>query len=110
VKRLLATLALFVLVVSLAADSYAHEKFRIVGTITKFAKAQLEVKQQKDGKVIKIGLDELTIVRRDNNKVPEKELITGKYVVVDALGDSLNDLVAVEIRLVPELPKTPGRE
>lgn len=93
-----------------AAQLLAHEEYRIVGTIAKVEKTELQVKASKDGKIYKIALDDLTVVRRDKDKVGRAELKTGRSVVVNALGDSLEDLVAVEIRLVADLPKSSGRE
>jgi hypothetical protein len=110
-KRQLLTLLTIAIVFCGAVSLFAHEQYRIIGTITKFEKSQLEVKATKDGKIFKIALDDLSVVRRDKDKVKvtTAELRVGVSVVVDALGDSINDLVAVEIRLVPTPPKAPQR-
>ena len=50
-------------------------------------------------------VDQGTLVMRDGKKVGPAELKAGRFVVVDALGDSLDDLLAVEVRIVPALPK-----
>ena len=100
--RRLIVVATLVIVVLATTQLWAHKQYRIVGTITKFAKNQLSVKN-KAGKMYSIAFDDLTIVRRDKAKVAVAELKTGLSVVVDALGDSEKDLVAVEVRLVPAI-------
>jgi hypothetical protein len=79
----------------------AHDDYRIVGTVTKLSAKSLDVKQAKDGKVIAMAMDNETIVTRDKKKVDRAELKVGANVVVDARGDSLKDLLVLEVRLVP---------
>jgi hypothetical protein len=98
-KRLmLATLA--ALTVGLA-PGLAHDDYRIIGTITRVTATALDVKQTKDGRTIAMKTDSATLVTRDKKKVDRAELKTGLNVVVDARGDSLEDLVVLEVRLVP---------
>ena len=96
-------IALFLLVSILtsAAPAMAHDEFRIIGTLAKVTQTGLEVKQTKDGKVIVMKKDDSMLVTRDKVKVSASELKTGTSVVIDALGDSLSDLVVVEVRIVP---------
>jgi hypothetical protein len=89
--------ALFISGTSLSA----HDKYRIVGTVAKVAGTVLDVRQTKDGKTITMDMTEKTVVTRDKKKVGRAELKTGLSVVVDALGDSLDELDAVEVRIVP---------
>lgn len=79
----------------------AHDDYRIIGTITRVTATVLDVKQAKDGKTIAMKTDSATLVTRDKKKVERAELKTGLHVVVDARGDSLEDLVVLEVRLVP---------
>jgi hypothetical protein len=79
----------------------AHDKYRIVGTVAKVAGTVLDVKQTKDGKTITMDMTDKTVVTRDKKKVGRAELKAGLSVVVDALGDSLDELDAVEVRIVP---------
>jgi hypothetical protein len=79
----------------------AHDKYRIVGTVAKVAGTVLDVKQTKDGKTITMDMTAKTVVTRDKKKVGRAELKTGLSVVVDALGDSLDELDVVEVRIVP---------
>jgi RNase P/RNase MRP subunit p29 len=83
------------------APATAHDDYRIIGTITKVTANTLDVKQTKDGRTIAMATDEATLVTRDEKKVSAKELKAGLSVVVDASGDSLEDLVVLEIRIVP---------
>ena len=86
------------------AQAFAHDEFRIIGTIAQRQNSQLEVKS-RDGKMVKIKVDGETLVYRDNKKVDAAELTAGRHVVVDALGDSIADLLAVEVRIIAALPK-----
>jgi len=79
----------------------AHDDYRIIGTITRVTATALDVKQTKDGNTIVMKMDSATLVTRDKKNVERTELNAGLSVVVDARGDSLKDLVVLEIRLVP---------
>jgi hypothetical protein len=52
-----------------------------------------------------MATDEATVVTRDKKKVGATELKVGLSVVVDANGDSLEDLVVLEVRIVPSPTK-----
>jgi len=98
-------LAIAVAVTLLAvASAGAHDEFRIIGTIIGAQPTQLQVKS-REGKALSIKLNEETLVYRDNKKVAKAELKTGRFVVVDALGDTIDDSLALEVRIVPSLPK-----
>ena len=94
-------LALLVTVAPLSA----HENYRVIGTITKVTAEKLDVKQTKDGKIISMFMDGKTRVTRDKKKAPLAAVKAGASVVVDAHGDTLDDLDVVEIRLVPHPAK-----
>ena len=87
-----------------AAQTFAHDEYRIIGTIAARKNAQLDVKS-REGKMVSIKVNGETLVYRDNKKVHAAELQVGRHVVVDALGDSVADLLAVEVRIVASLPK-----
>ena len=84
----------------------AHDEYRIVGTVAKITATQIDVKQTKDGKIIEIDVDKQTKVTRDKKPVAFGQIKVGGSVVVEALGDSILDLQALEIRLVPAIPST----
>jgi hypothetical protein len=86
----------------------AHDEFRIIGTITRVQSHQIDVKQ-KDNKTFYIKVDKNTLVTRDKKEVPMSELKNGRSVVVQALGDDETDLLALEVRLVPDI-KDSGRK
>ena len=102
---LAAALAAFALVCS---SAYAHDDYRIIGTVEKMASGTIEVKQTKDGKVIAMLLQKESIATRNKKKVPLTQVKPGLHVVVDARGDSLMELEVVEIRLVP--PPAPAKK
>jgi len=99
IRPIMTFVATTVLVLS-AAELIAHDEFRIIGTVTKRQETAINVKT-KEGKTISIALNKQTLISRDKKKVNSTELKTGHYVVVDALGDSEADLLALEVRLVP---------
>jgi hypothetical protein len=80
---------------------FAHDDYRIIGVVERVTAKTIDVKQTKDGKVISMQLDADTIVTRDKRKVDRAEVKVGLHVVVDARGDSLDELTVVELRLVP---------
>ena len=85
----------------IAPSVRAHDDYRIIGTVVRIAAPTLEVRQTKGGKTIAMKMDSATIASRDKKKVPLTDVKAGQYVVVDARGDSLEDLVVLEVRLVP---------
>jgi hypothetical protein len=88
------------LLLTIAVPS-AHENFRIIGTVAKVTATSLDVKQTKDGKIISMDMNNDTSVSRDNKRVDRAELKVGVNVVVDARGDSLEELLVHAVRLVP---------
>ena len=88
-----------------ATPVIAHDDYRVIGTITKVTAKTLDVKQTKDGKTISMTMNGATAVTRDKKKVGAGELKTGLNVVVDARGDSLKDLLVLEVKLVPSPAK-----
>ena len=80
----------------------AHDEFRIIGELTSVQERQIDVKQ-KDNRIVSIALNKETLFTRDKKKVEAKELKKGQSVVVDALGDDLTDLTALEVRIVPAI-------
>ncbi len=89
--------------VSVFAPVSAHDDYRIIGAISAVTLTGMEVKEQS-GRAVSIALDSATRVTRDGKKASVLDLKTGLHVVVDATGDSLAELVAVEVRIVPSPP------
>jgi hypothetical protein len=103
-KHRLITLMIAAGFVLTAAYGFAHDNFRVIGTLTKHANSTIEVKT-KEGRLTSMRLDKQTEISRDKKKVDAKELKPGQSVVIDAYGDSVedSDLLAVEIRIVPPI-------
>ena len=103
-KHRLVTLMVAAVFMVTATYAFAHDNFRVIGTLTKHANSTIEVKT-KEGRLTSMRLDKQTEISRDKKKVDAKELKPGLSVVVDAYGDSLedSDLLAVEIRIVPPI-------
>ena len=102
-KRRLVIAGILSLLIVGASPAAAHEDYRVIGTITKVTAKTLDVKQTKDDKTISMAMNEKTRVTRDNTAVGTAELKTGLSVVVDARGDSLEELLVKEVRIVPSL-------
>ncbi|MBI4888800.1 MAG: hypothetical protein HY824_17005 [Acidobacteria bacterium] len=83
-------------------SAFAHDKFRIIGTIVRYEKSTLAVRN-REGKTLSVRVDKQTAINRDNKKVDATELKAGQSVVVDAYGDTEDDSLAIEIRLVPPI-------
>ena len=99
--RRLILIALLAACLGIPTSSRAHEKFRIIGTVAKVDPKDLEIKQTKDGKIIGMDMTPGTVVTRDGKKVAATQLKVGLYVVADAFGDSLEELEALEVKIVP---------
>ena len=104
--RRLAGLALALLVAA-AVSVLAHDEFRIIGTLTKHLDSKIEMKNRA-GKAVSIRLDKQTAITRDGKKVDATALKVGQSLVVDAYGDTEDDSLALEIRIVPPI-KDGGR-
>lgn len=100
IRRFAVTLAFLMLVVGTAL--WAHDNFRIIGTLAKHQASTIEVKS-RTGKTVSIRLDKQTAISRDNKKVDATALKVGQSLVVDAYGDTEDDSLAVEIRIVPAI-------
>lgn len=100
-RRMMTMLAAVALVAASAMPAMAHDEYRIIGTIVKVTAKTLDVKQTKDGRVIGMDIIDTTIVTRDAKKVAATELKPGLSVVVDARGDSIDELEVAEIKIVP---------
>ena len=102
-KRQLVIAGILSLLIVGASPAAAHEDYRVIGTITKVTAKTLDVKQTKDGKTVSMAMNEETLVTRDETTVGTAELKTGLSVVVDARGDSLEELLVQKVRIVPSL-------
>ncbi len=99
--RRLMMLAILALTLAGARPVLAHGDFRIIGTIAAVTETKLDVKQTKDDKVVSMPIDKSVAVTRDGKAVAASELKVGLNVVVQAIGDSLDELEVMEIKIVP---------
>lgn len=95
-------MTLAILLTTGTAPASAHDEFRIIGTLTKHADSKIAVKK-REGNTVSIRLDKQTAISRDKKKVPASELRVGQSLVVDAYGDTEDDSLALEIRIVPPI-------
>jgi len=100
--RIITTFAILLAVLAWSRPAGAHDDFRIVGTLAKHADSKIEVRK-RDGKTVSIRLDRQTAISRDKQKVAASELRMGQSLVVDAYGDTEDDSLAIEIRIVPPI-------
>ncbi len=99
-RRLMSAALAAAIWVGSAATPGAHEDYRIIGTIAAVTATTLDVKQTRDGKIVGMDMDETTRVTRDGKPGSVKDLKPGLRVVADARGDSLEELLAGEVRIV----------
>jgi hypothetical protein len=99
-----AALCLLLLFAIAAARPAAHDEFRVIGTLAKHQDSKIEVKK-KSGQTVSIRLDKQTAISQDGKKVAATALRVGQSLVVDAYGDTENDSLALEIRIVPPIRK-----
>ena len=96
------------LLVAATAGLFAHEDFRVIGTISKRQGSVINVRQ-REGTTAVVRLDKQTAVSRDKKKVDTSELKVGLTVVIDAYGDNEEDLLALEVRIVPPIAAGAGK-
>ena len=90
----------------------AHEQFRVIGTVTSVTGVKMAVRT-KEGETAAITLNMDTTIKRDGKAAPASAIKAGQSVVVDAYGDDYDDLLAIDIRIVPPISaptKTPARK
>lgn len=98
--------ALLITTICVGAPLSAHDRYRIIGTVTKITAGEITVKQAKDNALVEMDHDNKTKVTRDGKVAKITDVKIGSTVVVDALGDSILDLLVLEIRLVPPIAAT----
>jgi len=106
-KRYVFGFLLLLAIVCVSPELRAHDHFRVIGTVTKLEKNEIDVKD-KAGKTLSILLDKQTKVNVDKKKVTTAELKVGQSVVVDAFGDDEFDLLALDVRIVPAIAPKNG--
>lgn len=86
----------------MAVQAAAHDSYRIVGVVTQRQDMRVTVKS-RDGRATTIAMNKQTEVTRNKKRVDASEVKVGVSVVVEALGDSEADLMAMELQVVPPM-------
>jgi hypothetical protein len=102
VTRTVAAAVAALVLVAAAAPLRAHEEFRIIGTLAAHKNSTIQVKS-RTGKVVSIRLDKQTAISRDKKKVDATALRVGQSLVIDSYGDTEDDSLAIDIRIVPPI-------
>ena len=106
-KMRLTIVAVCAAVLIAATSLAAHDRYRIIGKVTKITADEITVERDtKDNPIVEMDHDQNTKVTRDGKAAKISDVKVGSSVVIEALGDSILDLVVLEIRLVPALPGT----
>jgi hypothetical protein len=100
--RRLTVVCVALLLAGAAGQLSAHDEFRIIGTLEKLQSSMIAVKKST-GKTVSLRIDKQTLITQDKKKVDTTALKVGQSLVVDAYGDSEDDSLAVEIRIVPPI-------
>lgn len=98
--RRTALTALIALLAVGLAPLRAHEDEHVEGTITQVTLTGLSVKQ-RNGRSVSVTLAPATKVTRDGKKASVLDLKAGMAVVVNAHEDDDENLVAVDVKIVP---------
>jgi len=84
----------------LASGVFAHEKFKIVGTVAALKKDEIAVKSI-DGATYEIDFtDSAVVTDKHHKKIDRLNVKVGEKVIVLALGHDMFDLEAYEVQLV----------
>jgi hypothetical protein len=78
----------------------AHEEFQVAGTIAKLDPDGIAVKTA-EGKIIAVRFGGPTRFWRGEERAPTVELKMGERVDIRAYGDTLEDLLALDVTLAP---------
>ena len=101
-QKLIPAIAACIALLVATGPASGHEEFRVIGTLTSRADMIIEV-ASRDGSTRLIKVDRQTQITKDAQPVDVAALEAGVTLVIDAYGDSLDDLLALEIRIVPAI-------
>lgn len=100
--RRLTVACLALMIAGGAAGLSAHDEFRIIGTLERLQGARISVKKAS-GQTVSVRIDKQTAITQDKKKVDATALKAGQSLVIDAYGDTEDDSLALEIRIVPPI-------
>lgn len=93
---------LAITIATVSSVAMGHEEFRVIGTLLTHSETMIEV-AARDGATRTIKVDRQTLVTQDTQPTEVSALEDGMTLVIDAYGDTMDDLLALEIRIVPPI-------
>ena len=82
----------------IAAPAAAHEEMPVAGQVMAVTAKTIQVKT-KGGQLVTLELDSNTRVMRDGKRLTSKDVKVGQSVKALGFGDSLKDLVAIDVTI-----------
>lgn len=83
-----------------AAPAAAHDEMVVAGQVTMVSAKSVQLRM-KDGKVVTLEVDGNTRVKQTGKALALKDLKVGQSVKALGFGDSLTDLVAIDVTIDP---------
>ena len=102
-RKLLASIVTLALL-SMAAPAAAHDEMEVAGQVTAVTAKTFQLRT-KDGKVVTLEVDGNTRVMSAGKRVAPKDVKVGQSVKALGFGDSLADLVAIDVTINPPAKK-----
>lgn len=93
-----------VALLAFAAPAAAHDEMELTGQVTAVTAKSIQLKM-KDGKTVNLEVDGNTRVMLAGKRVTAKDVKVGQSVKALGFGDSLNDLVAIDVTITPAAAK-----
>lgn len=81
-----------------AVPAAAHDEKPVAGHVTAVTAKTLQVRT-KDGQVVTLEIDGNTRVMKDGKRLTPKDVKVGQSVKALGFGDSLKDLVAIDVTI-----------
>ncbi len=104
-RQLLLSLAAL-LVLLAAAPATAHDEMSVTGQVTALTAKTVQLRM-KDGKVVTMEIDSNTRVKMAGKTLSRQDLRVGQSVKALGFGDSMADLVAIDVNIQPAVSRKP---
>ena len=98
-RKLLLSLAVLSVLVA-GAPAAAHDEIEVAGQVTAVTAKTVQLRT-KDGKAVTLEVDSNTRVKMAGKALSLKDLKVGQSVKALGFGDSLTDLVAIDVNIQP---------
>ncbi|MES2895947.1 MAG: hypothetical protein V4759_07950 [Pseudomonadota bacterium] len=86
-----------------ALPAAAHDEMSVAGQVTAVTAKSVQVRT-KDGQLITLGVDSNTRVAMAGKRLTLKDMKVGQAVKALGFGDSMTDLVAIDVVINPPQP------